>query len=282
MAFDFFNTSNLAFGAKLTRAFKQLNDLLDAAEEHLTVVYGDLYIYGEYIDRNYLVPVPNRPDAACQTNQAYDIVNDEAVIIKSMKYDEDTGFTINIKRYNRVVNRMTNGTGTTNIKSGYCYLKEALSNNNPDIEVKFSREQNGTLGDLVFKYNISDAGVIQIDIQQDIMLTMKPSGSEHYASITFGKENLKNTIPREITGNEAYIAIQNIEPETWGTFPPEFQVSIEGYTDGWNVSGDNQQCTWKGTSGGSGSYVPFYLRKGDKISHLLNADLYRIYYHVID
>ena len=71
MAFDFFNTSNLAFGAKLTRAFKQLNDLLDAAEEHLTVVYGDLYIYGEYIDRNYLVPVPNRPDAACQAARTY-------------------------------------------------------------------------------------------------------------------------------------------------------------------------------------------------------------------
>lgn len=267
MTFDFFNTSNLAFGAKLTRAFKQLNDLKEASDEHLQEVYSDLIIYGEYLNRNYLVPVPNRPDAACQTNQAFDIINDEAVIIRQMEYNTDIGLTLKVNRYNRTTNRMTIGSGTTTIKEGYCYLREAISNNNPNLKISFSRKINSELGDIIFKYKISDNNVIQIDVQDEMMFLLKPSGSEHYTSISF--EKISNVVPIEPEDNIGYLIAQNVPPITNATWTPEFRIDL------------NNIERWKGITGGSWSYVPLYLRKGDKITRLDNADIYKIKYNVI-
>ena len=38
MTFDFFNTSNLAFGSKLTKAFNQLDRLCNEAEENIAKI----------------------------------------------------------------------------------------------------------------------------------------------------------------------------------------------------------------------------------------------------
>lgn len=271
VSFDFFNTSNLAFGAKLTRAFEQLNDLLNSAEEHLQMVYGDLIIYGDYLDRNYLVPVPNRPDAACQTNQAFDIINDEATVIKEFKYDtEKEVLNVKLMRYNRVTNRMTIGEGTTTIKEGYCYIREAVSNNKPNLPVNFSRKLDASLGDIIYKYKVTENGIVQIDIQDEMMFLLKPSGSEHYTSVSFNKIN-NPKMPYEIDSPRGFLAVQNAPIITNGeNYSAYFRVHL------------NDKEMWAGTLMGSGSYVPMYLRAGDKITYLENADLYEIFYNALD
>lgn len=60
MTFDFFNTSNLAFGSKLTKAFNQLDRLCNEAEENIAKFLNQQSIFRDYVHRNYQVPVPTR------------------------------------------------------------------------------------------------------------------------------------------------------------------------------------------------------------------------------
>ena len=49
MTFDFFNTSDLAFGGKLTSAFKQLFNKCKQAEDNIDSVLEKQAIYSDYL-----------------------------------------------------------------------------------------------------------------------------------------------------------------------------------------------------------------------------------------
>ena len=59
MTFNFFNTSRLAFGSKLTAAFKQLNNMMDNSLEAVDRALSDLDYYQQYINKNYRFPMKN-------------------------------------------------------------------------------------------------------------------------------------------------------------------------------------------------------------------------------
>ena len=83
MTFEFFNTSSLAFGSKLTAAFKQLNNTMTYSLENIDRVLSDLDYYQQYIEKNYRVPSPTRPQMAVRTNEIFSVINARQAIILS-------------------------------------------------------------------------------------------------------------------------------------------------------------------------------------------------------
>ena len=67
MTFEFFNTSNLAFGSKLTSAFKTLDDMAQRSSNNINTLLSDLEFYEQYLDRNYRVPAPTTGTMAART-----------------------------------------------------------------------------------------------------------------------------------------------------------------------------------------------------------------------
>lgn len=74
MTFDFFNTSDLAFGGKLTSAFKQLFNKVGQAEDNINSVLEKQAIYSDYFFKNYIVGEPTNATQPCRTNEILDIV----------------------------------------------------------------------------------------------------------------------------------------------------------------------------------------------------------------
>lgn len=74
MTFDFFNTSNLAFGGKLTTAFKQLFNQVEQAKDNIDSVLERQAIYAEYLFKNYIVGQPTNGSNPCRTNEILNLV----------------------------------------------------------------------------------------------------------------------------------------------------------------------------------------------------------------
>ena len=49
MTFDYFNVSNLAWGKKITQAFKTLNSMQDETDDHFLDIVKVLDYYSQYI-----------------------------------------------------------------------------------------------------------------------------------------------------------------------------------------------------------------------------------------
>lgn len=77
MPFDFFNAGYLAFGNKLTNAFKNLASLLDVAQANVAEIINIMSTYTKYINKNYKVSTPQSPTEPVQCNQLYNILNNQ-------------------------------------------------------------------------------------------------------------------------------------------------------------------------------------------------------------
>lgn len=185
MPYDFFNTSNLAFGKRLTAAFSSLNDLADSAEDNLAQVFADQEIFQQYINRNYLVPLPTRPDAACRADEIYNVI-DEKNFLTNISYSNGK-FTVGINYFNNNTNKMTIGYGTTDIKEGSCYMIESISNSDPLKEIKFYDIDDNSYraGTWLFDYRIDNRGYININGNSSF-LNIKPFDSTQYSSMSRG------------------------------------------------------------------------------------------------
>lgn len=77
MTFDFFNTSDLAFGGKLTSAFKQLFNKVEQAENNIDSVLERQAIYSDYFFKNYIVGEPTNATNPCRTNEMLNIIKNK-------------------------------------------------------------------------------------------------------------------------------------------------------------------------------------------------------------
>ena len=185
MSFEFFNTSSLAFGSKLTAAFKQLENSLTYSLENVDNVLSTLEYYQQYIDRNYRVPVPTRPQMAVRTNEIYAVV-DEVRKIKQLEYStRDNKFKVNIVFYNSSTHKVTNAVGETTLKKGYAFVSPAPSNNRLTREIRFSSESS-TQGSeiLLFQYRIDSAGRIFLLGNLVESLNLYPQDATQYTSLS--------------------------------------------------------------------------------------------------
>lgn len=183
MPFDYFNTSHLAFGSKLTRAFKQLEKLCSDAEEHIAGYVEDVAYLGQYVNRNYRIPFPNSAENPVQVNQILDIINDETTIRK-MSFDGTT-FECYINYFNRSTNRFTIAAGSTSLKEGYAFMRESISNINPAQDIIFKDTQDGK-GLLLFQYRIDEYNKINIVKNEDAVIQPLSGGINHISNMRIG------------------------------------------------------------------------------------------------
>lgn len=186
MSFDFFNTSYLAFGSKLYAAFVTLENLVKEAEDNLKQVKSDQVIYDEYLNKNYQVPKPASGSAPCRVNELFDIVNDKPVYIRKIQYVNGV-LSVDVGLFNRSNNRITRLIGSTGARSGYCYYSsEAVSNTNPERELKFVDNISKVRGTVLFEYRIDSSDVINI-VGSVSNLFLIPSDISQYTSMNLGE-----------------------------------------------------------------------------------------------
>lgn len=185
MSFEYFNTSHLAFGSKLTRAFRQLEKLCTDCENNIYQYQSDLEYLGQYVNRNYRVPVPNSPDNPVRTNEIFDVINDEFQI-KEISYSDNT-LTIAINYFNRVTNRFTIAKGSTTLTEGYVFMKESISNSNPSSTIDFYTSEMDGAGRFLFKFRIDSIGNINIETQSTSIIRFETGDVNHINNISVGE-----------------------------------------------------------------------------------------------
>lgn len=186
MPFDYFNVSHLAFGSKLTRAFRQLEKLCSDAESNINIYLNDLEYLGQFINRNYRVPAPNSPDSPVRAREIFDVFDDETVI-KDISYNNGI-FTVSLIYFNRGTDRFTVGQGSTTKKKGYACLKQSVSNMNPVNEITFVEDVMDVKGLLLFAYRIDGNGNVNIITDTVTALKMKPLGINHINHLAIGQK----------------------------------------------------------------------------------------------
>ena len=259
MSFEYFNNSHLAFGSKLTRAFKQLEKLMNDAEGNILSYVSDLDILGEYINRNYRAPKPTSATSAVRAAEIFDVIND-SYYIKEVTY-KDGIFRLAINYFNRNTNRFTIASGSTDIKEVYAYVRQSTSNSNPASEIIFSEKENNSSGYCIFKYRIDSKNFVNVDDKSSDILTL-----------SIGDYNYENKISLGQAVSLPYTAIDDC------------CVLITGSFNGGNTG--NYELTVKVDddlySKSRGKYTRYfsivYLKKGQKISATGAQDAYLINY----
>lgn len=201
MGFDFFNTSSLAFGSKLTTAFNQLEKLKNEALLNLEQVLKDQEVYNQYIGRNYQVPVPSTGDNPCRVDEVFQII-DAPFIVKDMKY-ENGQFYVSIVTFNSDTLRITVATGITDMKEGSAYYRQAISNISTGREIEFVSKTTTTSGQKLFDFRIDKDGFICLENISDYI---QASDYANYSSLSHGGAV---TFPYTATDYECIIAVGN-------------------------------------------------------------------------
>lgn len=194
MPFDYFNTGYLAFGSKLTRAFRQLEKMFNDAEDNIGVTLKNLEILGDYVNRNYRAPFPTSEDMAVRCSELFDVIND-SYYFKELEYKDGT-LRISINLFDRQTNRMTILSGSTSIKEGYAYFKKSVSNISPASTITFSEKQDDGLGVVLFKYRIDYNNFINIEDGTSDVISFGVGNMDKINDISFG-DSL--TLPYEAT-----------------------------------------------------------------------------------
>lgn len=201
MTFDFFNTSHLAFGSKLTKAFLQLDRLCTEAEENQESLNTIIEQYSQYVNRNYKAPFPTRPDAPCRTNEIFDIIND-LNSIKYLRINQEGNLECAINLFKRVSNRFTVATGTTELKKGYASVLDSISNARPEREIQFT-ETYPSSGNFLFEFRIDEYN--NINIVGDSKSYFIPGDFNHIVGMEYEKDVSTSSYTAE--GNECIVCV---------------------------------------------------------------------------
>lgn len=188
MAFDFFNTSYLAFGTKITRAFRNLAGLLDNTSDNISLLEAQLAYYNQYMNKNYKVPVPQSGDSPVQANQIYQVLKVKPIIIKTLKKYGENGLEVAINYINDN-NKITYAYGCTDIGNGYCYAKLSTSNNTPSTKIKFVdvtssddiEKMNNSSYIRLFKYKVQSNNDIILSNISNLLPIIPSNWDSHYA-----------------------------------------------------------------------------------------------------
>lgn len=186
MTFDFFNSSNLAFGAKITGAFKQLYQLGLAADSNLERVQANAQKVNEILNRNYLVAQPTNGDRPCRTNEIFDLINDIKFRIDTLEYSNQE-IKVKVHIFNTNNSRITVAEGSTQLSKGYVFYKMARSNADVYTELQFVKDATEGSGNLLFEYRIDDSNHININGEDVSNLGLIPCDCSQYKDISLGE-----------------------------------------------------------------------------------------------
>lgn len=238
MSFDFFNTSSLAFGSKLTTAFNQLNKLKEEAQSNIVQVLKDQDVYNKYIGRNYQVPVPSTGDNPCRVDEVFQVI-DAPFIVKDLSYKDKT-LSISILTFNSDTLKITTASGLTTLKEGSAYYEQSISNISTDRDINFVKKGTVATGQKLFDFRIDSNGYICLE---NIIDYISSVDYNNYSSLSKGSNV---TLPYTATDYECVVIVgknNTAEIKLNGT-------TILGY---WNVD----SCS---------RYVIAYLKTGDKLT----------------
>lgn len=143
MTYDYFNTSYLAFGDKLKKAFKSLGSLLDNGYKKVDSLSMQLSFIGNYLDKNYQVINPNNEDDPCNCDTIYKLLRNNPIsslnispyILPISESEELKGIQVSLVFFNPITDKLCTAEGystteTKEIKSGTCFLLPSVINNN--------------------------------------------------------------------------------------------------------------------------------------------------------
>lgn len=187
MTYNFFNPTDLAFGNKLTAAFKSLHSLLDTAEDNVKEVLENVQYYEQYNNRNYQVKRPTNGDEPCRVDEIFDVMNDKSIYIKELRVNDNGELSVDVNLFDRGNNKMTTCSGTTELKEGYCYYKKSTSNQKPNTEVFFTTEPTYGTGLLLFQFRIDSEGKVNI-VGETSQLGVRPFDIGGYYKLELGDE----------------------------------------------------------------------------------------------
>lgn len=244
MTFEFFNTSRLAFGSKLTAAFKQLNNNMFYALQNMETVLNGLNFYEQYKNRNYRAPVPTRPEAVVRVNELYALI-DEIVTLQELRVVDNT-FKVKTTFFTKNINRITNAIGETTLKAGYAYVTPAPSNSRMTREIRFSETNNQRGGEiLLFQFRIGTGNRIYLIGNLTTPLRLYPQDATQYKSISRG-----NWIGLPYTAQDYEC------------------ICVRGWRNNFHIM-VNGETIVKGVGGGAYdniNHAILYLKKGDVVS----------------
>lgn len=241
MTYDFFNTSNLAFGKKLTSAFNSLNELAKSAEDNLEQVFIDLEYFNQYGRKNYRISRPTKANHPCRSNEIFNLIN-ERIIFKTLEVN-DGELSVELLKFNDATHKVTFGSGITSIKSGKCYLRESISNLTPQQELLFVADEDTDtkiVGEALFSYRIDKNDKLCF---RDDLSILNSTGYDfsQYKSITSG-ENVE--LPYTANDFECIVVVGK---------DSELEMKINGKVTA-KISGENGR-----------NYAIAYLKPDDKL-----------------
>lgn len=260
MSFDYFNTSHLAFGSKLTRAFRQLEKMCNDAELTIGRYTDDVSYLGEYINKNYRAPFPMDASNPVRADEILDVINDE-IIIKEISYKDET-LTVSLNYFNRVNNRFTIGKGSTTLKEGFAFMPNSVSNMNPTSEIKFVQNQAQGAGKQLFKFRVDSMGNINIVYHPDSIVKFTAGSINHINNIAVGEEV---SLPYTATDYEAILVVSKLID--WGN---NFTTTINGKTM-MSSNGYTHQ-----------NYFMAYLKPNDKLEASHYNKAYKLIYNRVE
>lgn len=223
MSFDFFNTSYLAFGAKLTAAFNSIGQYVELANNNLNQVIKDQEIFQDYLGKNYRVPRPNKADAPCRTDELFDTMNDKRIYIRKLAV-EGSNIVADIVIFNRTNNRITRCTGSTDLTTGYCFYTEATSNKKYQQELKFVDSANKVTGTQLFRFRKDKSGNVNI-LGSGAGIELVPHDLSRYNKMSIGKTLATNNA--DYTSDD-YQCVCVIGWYVAGSTPNRLTVNLNG------------------------------------------------------
>lgn len=186
MTFDFFNTSLLAFGDKLTTAFTQLENLMAETNKHLDNLISNQAIWQLYNNRAYEVPVPTKPTNAARVRDCLEILKKAGTAIET-EY-KDGQLSVRWLLFNSSGWRFTVAQGSTTLKEGYAFISPSISNNSPYRSIKFvENESEMTSGDKkMFHFRIDEYNNVWLEDGSSDLVDYIPCDFSNYTSISDG------------------------------------------------------------------------------------------------
>lgn len=254
MTYNYFNSGRLALGKKITAAFNSLNELLNAATEHVDNTTATLSYYSSFMGKNFQAPEPLTGNMIVRTDEVFDLLADTYFI---RKFGIEGGkLKVDAVVFSNDYNRITHAVGETTKTSGYAIVKLSTSLESFDKTIRFSDKDDVTTGEkLLFSFtrtgdtvHITNANKIEGCVLGETM---------HYKSVSIAQ------VARDHYTVQDKAECIMIHSDTTTTC----LMQLNG-TPILNV----------GSLQYTGCGLILYLRAGDRLD-CLNSVIYRIYYN---
>lgn len=206
MAFDFFNNSNLAFGAKLTKVFTVLDRLAEDAESNIDEIAATQSLFADYLHKNYIVPKPVSSNSPCRTNELFEVISSKKIFINDLRYDNNSKKVIvDIVKFDTSNNRLTTLEGSSSKKEGYIRYKDSISNTSPEGKLSFTDNEDNDDYTTICKYRVDKDDTINI-VGSTSVIKLSPYDISQYYSMSKG-ETLATSSERYVSDDYQAVCI---------------------------------------------------------------------------